>query len=74
MRTISVKEFLEAIKDKRFKVAESDMHGIYSIINGKDIPSSYNMELIGEIVRHKMGNYTLSYGKGFPEITLTELQ
>lgn len=73
MKIITVKEFLEATKDKRYKAVESGLHGIYSIINGKDIPSSYNMELIGEIVMNKMGNYTLSYGKGFPEITLTEL-
>lgn len=74
MKTITVKEFLEATKDKRYKAVESGLHGIYSIINGRDIPSSYNMEAIWKILKDKMGTYTLSYGQGFPDITLTELQ
>lgn len=73
MRTITVKEFLEATKDKRYKAVKSDLHGIYSIIKGSDIPSTYNIETIWKVVKDKMGNYTLSYGQGFTEITLMEL-
>lgn len=74
MKTITVKEFLEATKDKQYKAVESGLHGIYSIIKGSDIPSTYNMKTIWKILKDKMGTYTLGYGQGFPEITLTELQ
>lgn len=74
MKNVTVEEFLASIKGKQYKKINLDLKEIYSVINGSDIPNSFNLNNVEEIISYSDGTYVLNYGKGVPSITFEELK
>lgn len=72
-KTITVEEFLAATSGKRYKVKSSEMYEISTELNGVDIPCSYRMDTVEEIIARTDGSYVLNYGNGMPKYTFCEI-
>ena len=73
-RTISVEEFLSVTQGKQYEVISSEKHGTCTELNGSDIPHSYRMDTVEEIIAKADGSYVLNYGSGCPKYTFRELK
>ena len=72
-KTITVEDFLAATSGKRYKVKSSEMYEISTELNGVDIPHSYRMDTVEEIIANKDGSYVLNYGAGISNCTFQEV-
>ena len=73
-KTITVEEFLSATKGKQYEVISSEKHRTCTELNGSDIPQSYRMDTVEEIIVKADGSYVLNYGSGCPHYTFRELE
>ena len=73
MENITVEEFLEKTKSKKYKQTCTDMSGISTMIEGKDISKSFRMDTIERISSYDDGSFILDYGVGIPKYLFKEI-
>ncbi len=74
MKEIIVKDFLKATEGRQYKVTSEDSKGHFTKINGVDIPKSFNMDTVEQILECGKGKYILDYGKNVQSYTFTEIE
>lgn len=73
MKKITVVEFLAKTKGKNYKLKNSDMPELVSEIEGNDIPKSFRMDTVEQILSYDNGGFVLDYGKKVPRYWFGEI-
>lgn len=73
MKNITVTEFLEKTKGKKYHLKCSDISELVTEIEGNNISDSIRMDTVEQIVSCDDGSFVLDYGERMPRYTFREI-